>query len=1256
MNETLKKSFYKNRYLAFIAISLYMLSLLFSASWSFNRSHESIQKSFEQYLNAGARKFESFAADKVTLQAIYNQQQTPTSEYLFDQQSQPTALFVYTRNDIGNYLLTYWNNNKTYPQPGDLAAPDGSRIVQYNNGYFQLHKRTITVQGTPVTIVGLIPVYWHYFFNNEYLVNDFPALKDGDSKYDINLQKGDIPINNISGKPSFFIVEKKQVHDYLSNSWGLFFKILSIAFLLVFVNMLAFDVAKAKGWLTGFAFLAVTVSLLRLATYVFRFALDFRKLELFDPNIYASDEFVHPSLGDLFINMILLFWMVSFIKYTSIQVVKQQPAYRGNQAVIVTVVVPVLMVLMSFAAAGIIRSLIVDSKISFDVSNFFRLSFFSLISFITLCFITLSFFIISNLLLLHVYKCKNIPVYAKFLVVAIFGLMYLTVHFDQYTLESNLVVLVWLLLFLFILEFRRADIYIPLMRSSFFLPWLILFASSISALVIYQTRAVELEHRKAHAVKLASQFDPASNNILRIGIAQLNGTYLTNNFNRFYNEVENKKIKDSLIKENFSAYLNKYDTRFYTFDSSSRALFNEDSTTYELVLNNIANRTKKTDTPDIFYYENAYDRFSFFFNKEVKDTAGNTLGYFFALANPKKYKSESLSPELFKESRDDAVDYDITSAYAIYNKGDIVDYSGDYNFISHINTSAYKKRDFNEVQKNGYSELWHNAGKDKMVVIVKSSSLLYQAITLFAYLFGTFLFIVVLFHGTQFLVRSRFRWKRIVGNVRLNIRNQIQATIIFISLFSFVVIAVATILFYINRFEKTNRQRLVKSITMMANEIKTQISRLALSDDVLQLHDIGPRDELKRNINEIAEIHNIDVNFYDLSGKLIVSTQPYVYQKDILSSMLEPRAYEALHYKKEIQVIQQEEISNISFTSIYAPVRDAAGQTRYYLNVPYLTSRYELNQEISSFLVTLINLNAFIFVFAGAIALLVTSRITSSFTLIGSKMKDVHLGKANEEIEWSTNDEIGALVNEYNKMVRKLEESAQALAKSEREGAWREMAKQVAHEIKNPLTPMKLSIQYLQRNIQENHPGIKQLSRQVADTLVEQIDQLAKIASDFSQFANIGQGRVEVFDVHEVLGSLVNLYSANEQMELVWNKHNQPAIIQADRSQVNRLFTNLLQNAVEASGTNSRMVIVVNETITGNKLHVTITDTGQGIPAEKLDKIFTPNFTTKSSGTGLGLAICKGIVEKANGRIWFDTIEGSGTSFHVLLPLIGMPA
>jgi nitrogen fixation/metabolism regulation signal transduction histidine kinase len=271
--------------------------------------------------------------------------------------------------------------------------------------------------------------------------------------------------------------------------------------------------------------------------------------------------------------------------------------------------------------------------------------------------------------------------------------------------------------------------------------------------------------------------------------------------------------------------------------------------------------------------------------------------------------------------------------------------------------------------------------------------------------------------------------------------------------------------------------------------------------------------------------------------------------------------------------------------------------------------------------------------------------------VISDKMREVNLGQHNDEITWNRNDEIGELVQEYNKMVGKLSQSAVALAKSEREGAWREMARQVAHEIKNPLTPMKLSIQYLQKAISNNQPNVKELSASVANTLVEQIDHLSKIAADFSQFANIGYTNIEIFDLHDVMGSLKDLYQSDQQVELTWHRLRERLMVNADKTQMNRLFTNLFTNAVQACKGDGPCKITIDEKIEIDKIIISIKDNGEGIPPEMQDKIFVPNFTTKSSGTGLGLAMCKGIVEQAHGRMWFDTEQGTGTTFFVELPL-----
>jgi len=368
---------------------------------------------------------------------------------------------------------------------------------------------------------------------------------------------------------------------------------------------------------------------------------------------------------------------------------------------------------------------------------------------------------------------------------------------------------------------------------------------------------------------------------------------------------------------------------------------------------------------------------------------------------------------------------------------------------------------------------------------------------------------------------------------------------------------------------------------------------------------------------------------------------------------MNPLAFYHLHKKREIQFFQKEKIGNLNYISSYIPINSMKGDSYGYLNIPFFTSQNLLRQEISNFLITIINLNAFIFLLAGIVSLFITNRIANSFSIITEKMQKVNLGKVNEPIKWNRNDEIGALVIEYNKMMAKLEESAAILAKTEREGAWKEMARQVAHEIKNPLTPMKLSMQYLQKSIDNDSPNIIPLAKNVSETLIQQIDHLSNIANAFSQFANIGEAKKELFDINEVLKNVSMLHELNESLEIKKILIDTPSMVKADKTQINRLFTNLLLNAIQSIPEHRLPQISIKQEIKSEKIIIAVSDNGLGISEEVKYNIFAPNFTTKTSGTGLGLAMCKRIVEQSDGEIWFETELGVGTTFFVELPLVG---
>lgn len=273
-----------------------------------------------------------------------------------------------------------------------------------------------------------------------------------------------------------------------------------------------------------------------------------------------------------------------------------------------------------------------------------------------------------------------------------------------------------------------------------------------------------------------------------------------------------------------------------------------------------------------------------------------------------------------------------------------------------------------------------------------------------------------------------------------------------------------------------------------------------------------------------------------------------------------------------------------------------------------------------------------------------------SFNVVIERFEKLNLSK-NELIDWPYDDEIGVLVDEYNKMVKKVEENAMLMAQTERETAWREMAQQVAHEIKNPLTPMKLNIQYLQQALKNKQENITELTGKVSESLIEQIDNLSYIASEFSNFAKMPEARPEHIDVNHLITAASELFLNDNTVKVTIEKFEHPVIVLADKSQMQRVFTNLLQNGVQSipEGRQGKITLSVKKD-RGHAL-ISFADNGTGINNEVIEKIFQPYFTTKTSGTGLGLAMTKRIIEFWAGEIWFETKEGIGTTFYIKLPL-----
>jgi signal transduction histidine kinase len=1226
------------------ALSFFLLAMLADRYKRSATSLEHVRDELQQYIQRKQADVNQLWLDSNLLKSAARE---PFRDPAFSKMlAQPVYLFGYGPGAQSADQLLFWNNQQSLPYPSLLYEKKNGGFIKAGNGYYVWMRHRLK----PYTYIALIPVKWNYYVSNSYLDNQFVFNPKLGSRFNlVSDNRTGLPVTDLNGNRLFHLQEVSFNGIKAGSNLAFVLQLMAIGCLLIYLQLLANWIANRWSAGRGWIFLLLSVTLVRFLTYRFEAPLYLRRFALFDPAIYSTSP-VFRSLGDLLINVLLITWLILYARQLWFKQSLSQTKLRSIPIWVRWITGALLLGIPTFALAGLIRSLVADSQISFDVLNFFTLSAYSVIGFAVLCAIGMAYYFWCQFIIEQWRPWIQQRPYFFWLTVALLGLIYLSVRIGKIHGGFDVYILAWLLLFLILLNSRLFDWLKNRLIASRLVFWVFFFSLSITGLLIRENNLKEKNRRIHYAEMLAQKSDPANETLINTLMTEFNVPFISTQFSRFYQSGENYFLKDSLINSNTTGYTNKYDTRIYTYAADERPLYNSDSASFNEINAIWTTQSKPTSTPGLLYFDESYDAYSYICKRNINDFDNRLLGYLFIIATPKKVKLDALSPELFSKGTTNSIEQSATYAYAVYHDGKLVNVHNDFPFPSSIQTKTYRFEQQQFITRNGYDELWYNAGSGSVIAIVRPTQTWLESITLFSYLFGGFLLVAGFVWLLGALIRSRFSWKLLMQQWPASIRYQIHGTVILVSAFSFVIIGFATILFFIKRYDDSNKERLTRTIHIMDKEVRN-----ALKEEPASLDSSVTSGLLNFNleavINRLSEIHGVDVNLYDLDGNLRVSSIPLLYNKGMISARMNPVAYQHLQYAKEIQFYQKEYIGKLEFASNYVPVRDEQGNNFAFLNIPYFTSESNLRQEISNFLVTIINLNAFVFLIAGIISLFITNRITASLSLISEKMKRVNLGTQNEVIHWKRNDELGQLVGEYNKMVRQLEDSARKMAISEREGAWREMARQVAHEIKNPLTPMKLSLQYLQKAIDANAPNVQQLTSQVSHTLIEQIEHLNRIAADFSQFAQIGEAKTERIDLNEILRNVLNLFASNEAIQIKTTLLDEPVWVTGDKTHFNRLFSNLILNAIQAIPEERKPVVDIVEEISHRQVQIRINDNGTGIDPAVQEKIFTPNFTTKSSGTGLGLAMCKRIVEQAGGSIWFETIPDAGTTFFVALPV-----
>jgi signal transduction histidine kinase len=604
-----------------------------------------------------------------------------------------------------------------------------------------------------------------------------------------------------------------------------------------------------------------------------------------------------------------------------------------------------------------------------------------------------------------------------------------------------------------------------------------------------------------------------------------------------------------------------------------------------------------------------------------------------------KFISDEIGfPELLLD-RNIGLAQELTNySYGKYKNNELVNQYGKFPYALSASGYGTVKGGFTFIDKDGFNHLIYQPDKETLIVLSKKNDGQIGKTTTFSYLF-TFFSLLLL----SILILHQLSKGRFITN--FNFKYRIQVLLVLIVLVSLALFGGGTIYYINQQFETKNQENISEKIHSVLIDMESKIS-------VENRLSVSLSEYISFLLKKSSSVFFTDINLYDISGNLYASSSPKVFEEGLTSKKMNPEAFLQMAILGKTEYVHDERIGKLEYLSAYIPFKNKDGKTVAYLNLPYFAKQSELEKEISGFLVALINIYVLLFALSIITAIFISNYVTKPLKLIQDKLSNIKLGKTNEPIEWQENDEIGNLVKEYNRMILELSKSAELLAKSERESAWREMAKQVAHEIKNPLTPMKLSVQHLQRTWNDHAPDMDEKMNRLTKNMIEQIDTLSSIATEFSNFAKMPKANLEPVDLLATINNTIGLFKSVDNIQFSFITNNlSEAFISADKEQLIRVFNNLIKNAIQAIPENQEGTIELQIQKNSQHFQISIKDNGTGINDDVLDKIFVPNFTTKTGGMGLGLAMVKNIVEGIGGTISFETKTGAGTVFYLTFPV-----
>ncbi len=1154
---------------------------------------------------------------------------------------------VYSYYIFRNGKLFYWSDHRYVPMYEELAKVEQSTLLNSENSKYITNIISFNHQGNKVEIFSLINLYRRFRNENDYLKNGYNNKIFITEPRDISHEQSEQKYLNITDEKGSFLfsimppqIEKINSPNIPTNT--LFLLAISILLFGVYIMIWIHRLRLKHQFGRGFILLVFYLFFVRLVMLANSIPFIFYESSVFNPKFLTINELA-PSLGDMLLNALVFFILIGYLVhffYRSNLYYKLFKAPKIFQGIVSILLVIFTLFITYFCYRNLCNiyeksqySLGLALSISFSSLKLATLSLYLLLSVV--------FFLGTHLLIslfLRLNKQRNNAL-VRWFIGFVAGLILLA-FFDQF--RWIYVVAGIYFLIVYYNKFPRFFYSFKYKTTIYFFTGAFVFAL-IGIYVIYSE---ELKKDFFDKQNFGQKY-LAENDLLGEGL-----------FPRVIQTIEqDTAIRTAIARQTLAReqtqqivkskhldlYFDRYDTEVLVFDKNGNSLdISEGSQNLTFYENTFRQSIHKTVNPNVFFINEVGNNFikQYLIFIPIND-GGGVVGNVVLDLKLRDEFAQSVYPELLLDKKFTQTPDTKNYSYAIYDKtNQLIFSSGSYNYIRKLPVKILSEVVLYEkgIQLNDFNHVGKSGQNGRKIVISAKHQVWQNIFSNFSFLFllsVLFIIIVMILYAINYGLRK----------ININFSTKIQLYLNAAFLLPLLLVIIITLSVIDSTFVSNQEKGYLDNTKNITSTVQLQLESF--------IQKRMSRAFLEQEINDLARDTKLDINFYGLDGKLNLTTRPLVYEYGLLSNFINPEAYRRIIEEKENEVLLAESLGSLSYKTAYMSIKEHDSKPIGVIGIPFFDAKPTLDRQVTDVVASILSVFAWLFLILLILSYFASNILTNPLRMVAQKLKKTNLDKLNDRIVWNSDDEIGIMMREYNKMLNKLEESKVALSMSEKQTAWREMAKQVAHEIKNPLTPMKLSIQQLQRTLVVDNPKSKERIGRALNSLTEQIDNISEIANSFSEFAKMPVPRNEVFDLVPLIQKSADLYAEDERISLNAYIKEKEAWVMGDRQFMSRVITNLIINGIQSVPKEKRAIVNLrlyrNED--DNIVIIEIQDNGLGIPENIRQRVFIPNFTTKVGGSGLGLAMARRGVEHAGGNIWFETETDRGTTFFIDLPL-----